>query len=164
VLIAKCRGRPFALRFFSCVIPSLCHPERIVSSRARSTSLRAGSAEGPGSFSTPADSPPTTDQLRRVTLKLHSDVGVIQSAAKNPGSSARNGGHSLRRGRKCCSAVEVFTKMFHVKHRLVQENKTRIPLDYAIADSMRTNSQDLFLEELVHRLTKDSQSLFCDCR
>jgi hypothetical protein len=64
---------------FSRVNQLLCQLQRFfVSSRA--------TPRDPGSFSTPADAPPTTDQPRRVTLELHSGVCVIQSAAKNPGS------------------------------------------------------------------------------
>ena len=110
---------------------SLCHSV-LVSSRANCVipspfdfaqgRLRRGD---PGSFSTPADSPPTTDHP---TIKLSFRCWCHSEPAKNPGSGARNGGHSLRRGRIWCSAVEVFTNMFHVKRPLVQENKTRIAL------------------------------------
>jgi hypothetical protein len=64
---------------------------------------------------------------------------VIQRAAKNPGSDARNGGHSLKSGRKQSFPVEVFTKMFHVKRRLVQGNKNtnsdryNLPASFAVA-------------------------------
>ena len=59
---------------------------------------------------------------------------VIQSFAKNPGSCARNSGHSLRSGRKRCCAVEVFRKIFHVKRFLVQSNETRIVAGALVAE------------------------------
>jgi hypothetical protein len=68
-----------------------------VSSRARSTSLRAGSAEGPGSFSTPADAPPTTDQAQCIKAQAsfgcscHSARlgGPLRSPSQSPDPSRR---------------------------------------------------------------------------
>ena len=74
--------------FFVSSRASLCHPEPV--------RLRSGQAppRDPGSFSTPADAPPTTGQPQCVTLEFPSGVCVIQSpstplrtgSAKNPGS------------------------------------------------------------------------------
>jgi hypothetical protein len=100
----------------SCVIPSLCH------SRAK---RRIPVPSLPLCFHPCAILEPPRRRIPALFL-LRPCPCVIQSSAKNPESGARNGGHSLRRGRKRCSAVEVFTNMFHVKRRLVQENKTRI--------------------------------------
>src|ERR1700735_45985 len=71
---------PFCSQVLFPVAFFLCHPE--------SVRLRSGQAppRDPGSFSTPADAPPFTDQSRRATLVLHSGPCLIQSEAKNPGS------------------------------------------------------------------------------
>ena len=63
----------FCIACSLCHSPSeMCHPEPV--------RLRSGQAppRDPGSFSTPADAPPITDQPRRMPLDLHSGVRVIQ--------------------------------------------------------------------------------------
>src|SRR5580700_10421560 len=69
---------PFAPRFFFSVACLLCHPERIlVSSRAK--------PRAPGSFSTPADAPPTTDHAQCLTLELHSIFVSFRAKRRIPG-------------------------------------------------------------------------------
>ena len=84
----KMARTPFCSRVLFPVACVLCHPEPV--------RLRSGQAppRDPGSFSTPADAPPTTGQPQCVTLEFPSGVCVIQSpstplrtgSAKNPGS------------------------------------------------------------------------------
>jgi hypothetical protein len=100
----------------SCVIPSLCH------SRAK---RRIPVLSLPLCFHPCVILEPP--RRRIPALFFFAPVLVsFRTPRRIPDPARRNGGHSLRRGRKCRSMVEVFTNMFHVKRRLVQENKTRI--------------------------------------